>query len=51
MQKNIHESFNLAQNHIHTVDTKVDKLVETVGQLSNEVTKLGTIIEERVPRK
>ena len=41
----------MAQNHIHTVDTKVDKLIEGVGSLANQVTKLATIIEERNPRK
>lgn len=44
-------AFALAQNHIHTVDTKVDELIKTVGIMSNEITKLGTIIEERIPRK
>ena len=40
-----------SNNHIHTVDVKVDKVVETTARLSNEVTKLATIIEERIPRK
>lgn len=40
-----------SNNHIHTVDTKVDKLVDAVSRLSNEVTRLGTIIEERIPKK
>ena len=38
-------------NHIHTVDVKVDKVAETVFALSNEITKLATIIEERIPKK
>lgn len=48
---NIEKAFNLAQNHIHTVDIKVDKLIENVSLMSNEITKLSTIIEERVPKK
>lgn len=44
-------SMTLAQNHIHTVDTKVDALTKEVGCLENSITKLGTIIEERIPRK
>lgn len=40
-----------SNNHIHTVDTKVDKLVESANTLSNTVTKLSTIIEERIPKK
>jgi hypothetical protein len=39
-----------AQNHIHTVDVKVDKLIDTVGIMSNEITKLSTIIEERIKK-
>lgn len=38
-----------AQNHIHTVDVKVDKLIETVGSMSNKITELSTIISERLP--
>ena len=40
-----------AQNHIHTVDTKVDKLIESVNTMGNKITELGTIISERMPRK
>ena len=41
---------SLAQNHIHTVDIKVDKVVENVTRMSNEIVKLATIIEERIPK-
>lgn len=51
----IQENFKLlllqSNNHIHTVDTKVDKLHASVNEMGNSVTKLGTIIEERIPRK
>lgn len=41
----------LAQNHIHTVDVKVDTLIATIGAMSNEITRLSTIIDERIPKK
>jgi len=44
-------AMTVAQNHIHTVDTKVDGLIKTINQMSNEVTRIGTIIEERIPKK
>lgn len=52
--KSMQESFNAlllqSNNHIHTVDTKVENLNATVAQMSNQITRLGTIIEERIPR-
>jgi len=47
----INDSMTLAQNHIHTIDTKVDGLVEQMGVMSNKVTELTTIINERIPKK
>lgn len=47
----ITEAMSLAQNHIHTVDTKVDRLIESVGVMGNGVTELRTIINERIPKK
>lgn len=41
----------LAQNHIHTVDTKVDVLKGEVADLKGAVIRLTTIIEERIPKK
>ena len=38
-----------AQNHIHTVDIKVDKLIESVNGMGNKITELSTIINERIP--
>ena len=53
--KDIQESFNSlllqSNNHIHTVDTKVDKLREDIGGMGKEITRLATIIEERIPKK
>lgn len=51
MGKRLDSAFALAQNHIHTVDTKVDKLIESVSVLGNGVTELRTIINERIPKK
>lgn len=39
------------QNHLHTIDTKVEALAENVRCMGLDVAKLGTIIEERIPRK
>ena len=48
-------AFALAQNHTHTVDVKVDTLITSVNsmnlQLTNSITKLETIINERIPKQ
>jgi len=53
--KEMQESFNAlllqSNNHIHTVDTKVDKVNDSMTAMSNEITKLATIIQERIPKK
>jgi len=51
MGKRLDDSFLLASNHTNTVDTKVDKLIQSTNLMSNEITRLGTIIEERIPKK
>lgn len=51
MQTNIKEAFALGQNHIHTVDTKVDVLTKEVIGMAKEITRLTTIIEERIPQQ
>lgn len=52
--KEIQESFNAlllqSNNHIHTVDTKVENLNSTVISMGNEITRLATIIDERIPK-
>lgn len=49
------ESFNAlllqSNNHIHTVDTKVDRVHISMEELGRQVVRLGTIIEERIPKK
>lgn len=51
MQDSIKDATAMAQNHIHTVDTKVDGVLAMIGKMSQEIVKLSTIIEERVPKK
>lgn len=53
--KDIQDSFNglllQSNNHVHTLDTKVDGLTNTVSQMRSDIVRLGTIIEERIPKK
>lgn len=51
MQKQITDSQQLANNHIHTIDTKVDEVNINLAAMGKEITRLGTIIEERIPKK
>lgn len=53
--KDIQDSFQAlllqSNNHIHTVDTKVDQLGSAMIAMGKEVVKLTTIIDERIPAK
>jgi hypothetical protein len=53
--KDAQDSFNAlllqSNNHIHTVDTKVETLSTNMNIMSNEITRLATIIEERIPKR
>lgn len=49
--KRLDQAFALAQNHVHTVDVKCDKLIESSNQMAIEIWKLSTIIDERMPKK
>lgn len=51
IQENYKALLLQSNNHIHTVDTKVDRLHSTVDEMGKHIVKLGTIIEERIPRK
>ena len=51
MQQSIRDAFTLAQNHTHTVDTKVDKLIDAVVKAELGIVRLATVIEERIPKK
>jgi len=50
----INKNFNglvlQTNNHIHTIDVKVDKLQESSERIGKEIIKLSTIIEERIPK-
>ncbi len=50
----LNDAMSLAQNHIHTVDTKVDGLIASVNAMNLEMTKaitrLETTISERFPK-
>lgn len=41
---------NLRDNHIHTLDVKTDGIIESVNSLTIQVTRLSTIIDERIPK-
>lgn len=51
MAKSLDASRLLAENHIHSIDVKVENLTANVNLLSNRITELSTIINERIPRK
>ena len=42
---------NLRDNHLHTLEVKMDEMRSDISKMSIEITRLGTIIEERIPRK
>jgi len=41
----------LEDNHIHTIESKLETNTEAVNQLRVELGKLSTIIDERIPKK
>ncbi len=47
----LEKAFLMASNHTHTVDVKVDKLIESTSVLGLSVEKLKTVIEERFPKQ
>lgn len=51
MQESFNKLLLQSNNHIHTVDTKVDKLYGSMDELGKQVVKLSTIIDERIPKK
>ncbi len=51
MSTRLDDAMTLAQNHVHTVDTKVDKLIERMGGVEGGLIKVFTIIDERIPKK
>lgn len=55
INSSVKNAFELAFNHSNSVEVKVDSLTNSVNnmnlQMSNEITKLSTIIQERLPQK
>jgi hypothetical protein len=51
MGTRIDKAFEVAQNHINTIETNVGNLTLLVNGLNNNITKLSTIIDERIPAK
>lgn len=55
INQRIADAFTLAQNHTHSVELKVDKLIETTNvwhlDISNKITELSTVVNERMPKK
>lgn len=53
--KDFQDSFSLlvstSQNHLHTLDTKIEALTVVSVQMQKDVVRLMTIIEERIPTK
>lgn len=54
-QNSLATSTALAQNHIHTIDVKVDSVALNLTlmdkRITSELVRLSTIIEERIPKK
>lgn len=42
---------NLRDNHVHTLETKIDSTNKDMGLMAVEIGKLSTIIEERIPKR
>lgn len=42
---------NLRDNHVHTLDVKLDETNKSITNLAIEYARLNTIIEERIPKK
>ena len=51
MQKNVEKAFELAFNHSNEALTGVKELTVVVNAMGNSITRLSTIIEERLPPK
>ncbi|MDE2105249.1 MAG: hypothetical protein KGL39_48940 [Patescibacteria group bacterium] len=42
---------NLRDNHVHTLDEKLDATIKGMNELAIRVERLSTIIEERIPKR
>lgn len=50
MQQSFQDLLLQSNNHIHTVDVKVESLTKVMIEMGKEVVKLSTIIDERIPK-
>ena len=50
LQNSIKDAFLLAQNHTHTVQVQVESLTKQINEMNISVTRLSTIINERLPK-
>lgn len=51
IQENINKAFELAFNHSNEALVGVKELTTVVNAMGKEITRLSTIIEERIPKK
>lgn len=51
INESIKEAFALATNHTHSVEVKVDHLTNNIIEMMKQITRLTTIIDERIPKK
>lgn len=49
--KTMNSCNELAYNHVHTIDVKVENLTKVVSEMGGSIIKLTTIIDERIPKK
>jgi uncharacterized protein HemX len=51
IQNSFESLLTQSQNHIHTIDVKVETLDGSVSEMGRQLTRLATIIDERIPKK
>ena len=45
------QMINLKDNHIHTIETRIESLTGIISAMGNQLVELKTIINERIPHK
>ncbi len=51
MQKNFEALLLQSNNHIHTLETKIDEANKNIGDIRVHLATLAAIIDERIPKK
>jgi len=51
MQENFKGLLLQSNNHIHTLEVKIDEINKIIGDVRVNVATLSTIIDERIPKK